>query len=459
MARDWNKVATEIVDLVGGKDNIKSVTHCITRLRFVLVDDSIPDDKKVGQVEGVIQVMRVGAQYQVVIGNHVGDAYDAVIAMMPEKAAGEVDADDGEAAPAKFGIGALLDLVTGIFTPFLAGFTAAGMMKAVAVMLSSFGILDEASSTYIIINSIGDGLFQFLPIVLAFTAADKFHTNKWVSVAIAAFLCHPNMATLSATFAETGGPTFLGLPVIMPDSGYLQSVFPIILAVWLQSWVEKPIAKLPDTFRGLFGNMIVLFVTGTITLLVVGPVVNTISGWIASGLMWVLQVAPPVAGFLIAALWPVLIIFGMHWAFIPIVISNFGTLGYDFILPITVGTNYAVGACCLAILLKSKRQDIKETAGECLGSAWLGGITEPAIYGLLLKYKKPFAVMSLACGICGAYAAMFNMTQTALITTSVITLPAVYAMCGIHEIIAIAIAVVGAFVGTFLWGYNDKMAE
>ena len=377
---------------------------------------------------------------------------------MPEKAGGEVDAADGEAAGGKFGIGALLDLITGIFTPFLAGFSAAGMMKAIAVMLSSFGILSEASSTYTIINAVGDGLFQYLPIVLAFTAADKFHTNKWVSVAIAAFLCHPSIATLAADYAETGA-TFLGIPVIMPDSGYLQSVFPIILAVWLQSWIEKPISKLPDTFRGLFGNMIVLFVTGIITLLVVGPVVNTISGWIASGLMWILEVAPPVAGFLIAALWPVLIIFGMHWAFIPIIINNFGTLGYDFILPITVGTNYAVGVACLAILLKSKRADIKETAAECTGSALLGGITEPGIYGLLLKYKKPFAVMAIACGICGAYAALFNITQTALITTSVITLPAVFAMCGIHEIIAIVIAVVVTFIGVYTWGYNDKMVE
>ena len=457
MARDWNKVATEIVDLVGGKDNIKSVTHCITRLRFVLVDDSIPDDKKVGQVEGVIQVMRVGAQYQVVIGNHVGDAYDAVIAMMPEKAAGEVDADDGEAAPAKFGIGALLDLVTGIFTPFLAGFTAAGMMKAVAVMLSSFGVLDEASSTYIIINSIGDGLFQFLPIVLAFTAADKFHTNKWVSVAIAAFLCHPSMATLSATFAETGGPTFLGLPVIMPDSGYLQSVFPIILAVWLQSWVEKPIAKLPDTFRGLFGNMIVLFVTGTITLLVVGPVVNTISGWIASGLMWVLQVAPPVAGFLIAALWPVLIIFGMHWGIIPIMISNLMTLGYDVIGPITNGTNYVIGAVVLAILLKTKKQGVRTTATECLASAWLGGITEPAIYGLLIKYKRPFVTMALSCGVSGAVTALLDVHQTGILTTSVFTLPVLGATLGVGHLVGIGAAALVGFLTTFFFGFNDKM--
>lgn len=458
MARDWARIATEIVDLVGGKDNIKSVTHCITRLRFVLADDSIPDDKAVGQVEGVIQVVRAGTQYQVVIGNHVEDAYNATIALMPEKAAGEVAADD-DGAPAKFGLGTLLDLITGIFTPFLGGFTAAGLMKAVAITLSSFGVVDAASSTYVILNALGDGLFQFLPIVLAYTAADKFKTNKWVSVAIAAFLCHPEIASLAGTYAEAGGPNFFGIPVTMPDSGYLQSVFPIVLAVWIQSWIEKPVAKLPDTIRGLFGPMIVLFCTGLITLLAVGPVVNTISAAIANGLMAILETIPPVAGFLIGGLWPVLIIFGMHWGFVPIVMSNFGTLGYDFIFPITVGTNYAVGACCLAILLKSKKADIKETSAECLGSAWLGGVTEPAIYGLLLKYKKPFAAMAIGCAFAGAYAAMFNITQDAMITTSMITLPAVYAMCGIHEVIAIVIACVVAFAATYIMGYDDSMTE
>ena len=457
MARDWNKLAHDIVEEVGGEENITSVTHCITRLRFRLKDESKADDKKIGQLEGVIQVMHASGQYQVVIGNHVTDVYDVVAQILPDKMGGEVAVDDEEGAKGGNIIGKFLDLVTSIFTPFLGGFSAAGLMKAVAVMCSSFGWLDPASSTYIIINAIGDGLFQFLPIVLAFTAADKFKCNKWISVAVAAFLCHPDIAALTTNFAEAGGPTFFGIPVQLPGSGYLQSVIPIILAVYLQSWVEKPMKKLPDTLRGLFGGMLTLFITGIITLLVVGPVANLISGAIASGLLFLLNTVPAIAGFLIAGLWPVLIIFGMHWAFIPVIISNIGTLGYDFILPITVGTNYAVGACVLAILIKTKNDDIKSLATECLASAWLGGITEPAIYGLLLKYKKPFVVMALSCGLCGAFAAGFGMTQTALITTSLITLPAVYAMCGMPEMIAIVISIVGSFVGTFLFGYSDDM--
>ena len=452
MARNWGELASNIVELVGGKDNITSYTHCITRLRFRLKDEQKADDKKIGQLEGVIQVMHAQGQYQVVIGTHVTDVYDDVVKILPDLAGGEVEADDEGKGNV---VGKLLDIITSIFTPFLPAFSAAGLLKAVAVMCSSFGWLDTASSTYVILNCIGDGLFQFLPLILAYTAGKKFGCNQWITMAVAAFLVHPNMVALNTTFPE--GATFFGIPVQLPDAGYLQSVIPIILAAYIQSWIEKPIKKMPDTLRGLFGSMIVLFVTGIVTLFVVGPISNAIAGGIASGLIFLLSAAPAVAGFLIAGLWPVLIIFGMHWAFIPVIISNIATLDADMILPITVGTNYAVGAVCLAIFLKTKNDSVKELSLSCLASAWLGGITEPAIYGLLLKYKRPFAIMAISCAFCGAFAAGFGMTQPALITTSVITLPAVYAMCGLPEIIALLIAVAISFVGTFTVGYSDKM--
>lgn len=455
MARDWNKLAADIVDLVGGEDNILSVTHCITRLRFRLKDESKADDEKVGQLEGVIQVIHAQGQYQVVIGTHVTDVYDAAVRLLPDKAGGEVAADDGAEGGKGNIVGRLLDIITGIFTPFLPAFMAAGMLKAIAVMCTSFGWLDASSSTYVILNATGDGLFQFLPLFLAYTAGKKFGCNQWITMAIAAFLVHPNLVALNTTFPD--GATFFGIPVQLPQSGYLSSVVPIILAAYLQSWVEKPLKRLPDIPRSLFAGVITLFVTGIATLLVVGPVANFISNDIAGALIALLNVAPVLAGFLMAGLWPVLVIFGMHWAFVPVIMSNIGTLGYDVIQPVIVGTNFAVGACCLAILVKSKNQSVRENALNCMVSAWLGGITEPAIYGLLLKYKRPFVVMALSCGICGAFAAGFGMQQATMLTTSMITLPAIYAMCGLPEIIAIAIAIVVAFVGTITFGYSDRM--
>ncbi len=460
MALNAQSTAQEIVELVGGSDNVRSVTHCITRVRFVLVDESKVNDKDVEDIDGVIKVVHAGNQYQVVIGPKVEQVYDVIASMMADKAKGEVAEDDGPAdaddSGAK-GIGAVLDIITGIFSPFLGTFVAAGLVKALAVMLSSFGLLDAASSTYAILNAVGDGLFQFLPIILGFSAGEKFGVNKWVTAAIAAFLCHGDIAALSTTFAD--GATFCGIPVSIPGSGYLQSVIPIILSAWLQKYVEKAVKKLPDSIRGLFGNMIVLLVVGLATLLVVGPVTNLLSTLIADGLLALIDAVPIVAGFLFAGLWPILIIFGMHWAFVPVILSNFATLGYDYLFPIIVGTNFAVGGACLAIFLKSKNDKVKSVAGECVGTSWLGGITEPAIYGLLLKYRRAFISMCVACGVAGAFAAVFSMTQTAMLTVSLITLPALYAMCGLPEVIAAGIAAVVAFVLTYAWGFDDSMVE
>ena len=456
MARDWNEFATEVIELVGGEANIASVTHCVTRLRFRLKDESKADDQRIGQLEGVIQVMHASGQYQVVIGNKVGDAYDAVVAQLPGLAGGEVAADDDE-GKGGFSLNALFDIVSGIFVPFIGIFTAAGLTRALVSMCVTLGLFAQDSSTFVVLNAIGDGVFQFLPIFIARNAAKKFKCNEWIAMAVAAFLVCPSMVGLKDAFAEVGGPTLFGLPVILPDSGYLQSVFPIIFAVYLQSWIEKPVSKLPQLARDLVGNMIVLVATSLITLMVVGPVVNTVSSWIAAGLMAILNVAPIIAGFLIAALWPVLIIFGMHWGMIPIMISNLMTLGYDVIGPITNSTNYVVGAVVLAILLKSEKPGVKATATECLASAWLGAITEPAIYGLLLKFKRPFVAMALSCGICGAITAAVGVHQVGILTTSVLTLPILAANLGMPHMIAIALASIAGFVSTYLFAFDDSM--
>lgn len=455
MSRDWNQFASDVIELVGGKDNIASVTHCVTRLRFMLNDAAKADDQRIDQLDGVIKVIRSGGQYQVVVGNRVADAYDAVVGLLPELAGGEVAPDD-EKRPG-FGISRLFDVVSGIFVPFIGIFTAAGLARALVTMTVTFGLLDQASSTYVILNAIGDGVFQFLPIFIVRNAAKKFRCNEWVAMAVAAFLCAPSMVGLAGAFAQTGGATLFGIPVVMPDAGYLQSVFPIIFAVYLQSWIEKPIAKLPGLVRSLLGDLIALVLTSLVTLLVVGPVINTLANAIASGMMAILAIAPALAGFVLAAIWPVLIIFGMHWGIIPIQISNLMTLGYDVIAPITNATNYVIGAVVLAILLKSKIRKVRTTATECLASAWLGGITEPAIYSLLLKYKRPFVTMALSCGISGAIAAVTGAQQSGVFTSSIFTLPVIAANVGIPQMVGIAIACVVGFASTLLFGYDDSL--
>ena len=463
MAKDWGKLAQDVVSRVGGDDNITSVTHCVTRLRFVLKDESKADDDAVSAVDGVIQVMHANGQYQVVIGPQVESAYDAVLAILPGKGSGEVAADDDDAD--KSIKDKAMDLISGIFLPMIGAMSAAGMIKALAVTLATFGLIDQASTTYTILNCIGDGVFQFLPLFLGYTAAQKLGATPFLGMAVGAFLCHPSMVSLqsdldAAAAAAGTDPvtaTLFGIPVILPAAGYLSSVVPVVLACILLAPVEKFFKRvIPEVVRGVFASMLTLLVTGVVTILAVGPVANTVSNLIAQALLAVLNAVPAIGGAAIAFAWPFLIIFGMHWAFIPVMMSNFGTLGYDMIMPLTVGTNFAVGAVLLAIFVKTKKKDLKDTCIETFVPAWLAGVTEPGIYGVLLRYRKTFLCMAIGCAVAGAIGGLMNVHQTTMITASVLTLPALYGDVGLWQVVQALAAVAVAFALTFVFGYSDN---
>lgn len=448
MAKDYTKLAATIVELVGGEENVTSVTHCITRLRFRLKDEGLAQTEKLNQTEGVISILKAAGQYQVVIGNHVTDVYDAIPKVSNIELGGEVDQDEGDSL-----LNRAINLLSGIFMPMLPAMSAAGLLKAFVIMFNTFGVLDSASTTYQLLYAMGDAVFYFMPVFLARTAAKKFRCNDWTAMAIAAFLCYPTLTTL---FNGADPVDLFGLPVTLIS--YTSSVLPIIVAVYCQSWIEKGLNKVvPDMLKGLIVPICTVFVACVATIFVVGPVTDFIGRAIANGLTALLATVPLVAGFLIGALWPCLIIFGMHWGFIPVIMSNIGTLGYDVILPITVGTNFAVGTAALAVFLKTKNPELKETAAASTISALLAGITEPAIYGVVLKYKRPFVIMALSSGICGAIAATGGLTQEALMTTCVLTIPAIGGMVGWLDVFALAVASVLAFVGTLAFGFSDKM--
>lgn len=449
MAKDYTRLARTIIELVGGEENITSVSHCITRLRFKLKDEDKAQTEKLNQTEGVISVIKSAGQYQVVIGNHVTDVYDAIPKVSNIELGGEVEADEQGGNL----LNRAINLISGIFMPMLPAMSAAGLLKAFVIMFNTFGVLDSASTTYQIMYAMGDAVFYFMPIFLARTAAQKFKCNDWTAMAIAAFLCYPTLTTL---FNGTDPVDLFGLPVTLIS--YTSSVLPIIVAVWVQSLVEHTLNKVtPDMLKGLVVPLVTLIVACVATIFVVGPVTDIIGKLIANALIALLNTVPLVAGFLIGALWPCLIIFGMHWAFIPVIMSNIGTLGYDVILPITVGTNFAVGAATLAVFLKTKDTNLKEIAAASSVSALLAGITEPAIYGVVLKYKRPFVIMALSCGVCGAIAATGGLHQAALMTTCVLTIPAIGGMVGWLDVIALAVAFVITFVATLAFGYSDKM--
>lgn len=458
MAKDFKKLALDIVARVGGEENVVSLTHCVTRLRFVLKDESKADTAALNGTKGVIKVIQAGGQYQVVIGNDVGDVYDAVLANTKVKAAGDEAAQPGaKAAPGKkksiLGDG-FVSVVSGIFMPFMGAMTGAGLLKGFLVLFVTLGVLSKESTTYTILYAAGDGVFYFLPFFLAFTAAKTFGAKPFVTMAIAAAMVYPNIVALNG--AE--GVAFLGIPVQMIS--YTSSVLPIIAACFVQAQFEKVLYKyIPKLVSGMLVPVITMVVLIPLTFLVVGPVTNAIGSLLSSAVLAAMDFCPPVAGFLMAALWPVMIIFGVHWAFVPIALNNMMTLGYDSILPLTVGCNFGIAAATLAILLKTRNTELKETATSASISALIGGVTEPAVYGVLMRFKKPMVIVCLVNGIGGALCAMFHVVRDTQISVNLLTMPAIYAVYGIWGIVAIVISLVGSFVLTWTIGYSDKMLE
>lgn len=454
MGKDFNKLAKDIIANVGGEENVISLTHCITRLRFKLKDEGKANQEALNALNGVIKVLQSGGQYQVVIGNDVTDVFDAVLKNSNIKAAGEdtieeVKEDQPE-EKRKFSA-VFIDIVSSIFMPFMGAFTGCGLLKGLIVLLTTMGVLSKDSSTYTFLYAAGDSIFYFLPIFLAYTAGKKFGAKPFMSMVIACTMVYPTITTLHTSGAALN---FLGIPVQLIT--YTSSVLPIIVACFFQAKFEKLCDKfIPKIVRGIFTPLLVLIIVIPVSFLVIGPVTGFIGDVLAAGVQALLNFAPAVAGFLFAALWPVMIIFGVHWAFIPVVMNNYAVLGYDNLLPLTVGCNFGIAAACFAVFLRTRSLEMKETLAPAAISALVGGVTEPAIYGVLLKYKLPFIIVCLANGIGGAICGFFHVTRTAQMTVNVLTLPAVYAMYGPWAIVSVAISVVLSFTLVFLFAAKE----
>lgn len=449
MAKNYEKIANELIEKIGGKENIISLTHCLTRLRFKVKDDSKVDAEGLKQTEGVIKLMVAAGQYQVVVGTDVDDICDTISSKIGIKVLNE---DGSVREGKKENIGAkFLSLVSDIFMPIIGAFGAVGLVKAILAVLTSFNLMSNASTTYTILNALGDGMFYFLPFFLANSAAKKFNVNPAAAMAVAAALVYPSIVSLSGA----ADVTLFGIPIKVPS--YTSSVLPIIFAVYLQSVLQKYIYPIfPKSLRDMFGGLIVLLLTVVLTFCIVGPVTSLIQNLITSAVNALIAFNPTIAGFIIGTVYPVFIVFGVHMGVIAVAIVNFSTLGYDVILPIMCSTGFAITGATLAIFLKTKNEELKNLAGVATISA-ASGITEPAIYGACLKYRYPFAI---ACLMNGVSAAIFMATGTvanAMITGRVIAWPALIAMYGTSGIIAPGVAIIGAFVLTYLFGFKDEM--
>ncbi len=448
MAKNFNQMAKDIVRELGEEQNIISLNHCMTRLRFKVKDKDNVDVESLKQINGVIQVLVAGGQYQVVIGTDVSDVYEEIGKITSINLGG----DDEEADHKSF-LGKAIDIISGIFMPFMGAFMAAGLLKGLLVLLVTTNILSNEGTTYKILFAAADGVFYFLPFFLAHTAGKKFKTNPYISMAIAAGLVYPAITALTSGGAEV---TFIGIPVVLIR--YTSSVIPVIIAVYVQSRFEKLLKLvLPKVIQGILVPFITLLVILPVTFLVIGPVTDILASNLAKGIDLILGFSPPVAGALLGFFWPIMIIFGLHWGLIPIVMNNYAAYGYDNLMPIVVATGFAITGACLAVFFKTKDRELKQIAGSSVISAFLGGVTEPAIYGVVLKYKRPFVIACVANAISGILLATAGSLATAFLSGNLLTLPAVVAMYGSVGAIGMFSALILSFTATYIFGYNDKM--
>ena len=441
----YTELAQDILAHVGGKENVSSVKHCVTRLRFHLKDESKADTDYLQKRDGVVTVVKAGGQYQVVIGNHVPDVYDEVLKVGGLADGGSLDIDEGDGQKGSL-FDRFIDVISSLFQPFLGPLAAAGILKGITALLAATG-MEATNGIYVVMNTLGDGLFQYLPMILAVTAAKKFKMNTYTALAIAGAMVYPGLAESVAEASKV-----FGLTLTLPAGGYFNSVLPIILAIFVASKIEQFMRKVtPDVVKMFVVPFVTILITVPLTFFVVGPVANTASSWIGVAFQAVYDFSPIIYGFALGALWQVLVMFGLHWGLVPLAIMDMAQNGSSIILTAAVLPCFTQTGVLAAIWLKTKEPKVKQGAMPALISS-IFGVTEPAIYGYTLPMKTPFIVSCLVSGFVGIYLSIFNVTGYAMGGMGIFLYPAYIdpATGSFHSVIHLAIGTVIAIVASFI---------
>ena len=456
---NYDELAKKILGLVGGEENIANVTHCITRLRFNLKDESKADTEAIKATPGVVGVTVANGQYQVIIGAEVGQVYEKLTAQLhSDLGGGAVPADDGKKGSL---LSRLIDTVTGIFTPILPPLTAAGMLKAVLAILVAFKLVTSDSSTYQVVNFMADATFYFLPILLANSAAKKLGCNPFLAMMLGGILIHPNFVSMVASSQETGvAITIFGLPIY--NATYSSSVIPILLGVLLMSKIE-PLANRysPKAIRFFTAPLVTMFIVGIATLCVLGPIGYIISNFLASAINGLSNIAPWLAPTVIGTLLPFLVMTGTHHALTPIGINNRMTIGFDTIIyPGQLASNIAQGAAALAVSFKTKDLELKQLTSST-GITAVCGITEPVLYGVTMKIRTNMIAAMVGGGVGGFFMGLVNTKNYSGGSPGLLTLPSYIGldapMSNFYFACAgAAIAFVVGFAVSYIL-YNEKM--
>lgn len=451
MCRNYDELAFDIVTHVGGEQNVKSLKHCVTRLRFALKDESKAETDYLKNRDGVVTVVSSGGQYQVVIGNQVADVYDAILRVTDiarVRRRGEADGENGTSGMNLFD--RFVDIVSGIFQPVLGVLCAAGILKGLTAVTVVFG-LDQKSGLYLILNAAGDGMFQYLPLFLAITAARHFKLDSFTGLALGCAMVYPTLAT-----SIKSSTNFLGIPVMLPAGGYYQTVVPIILAVWFAAIIQKQMKKImPDMIKMFAVPLMTLLICVPVSLLAIGPVANGLSAAVGHAFTSVYRFSPVLYGTLLGGFWQVLVMFGLHWGLVPLALIDFAQKGCSTSLVAATAVCFAQTGALAAIMFRSKEVKVKQVGFPALISS-VFGITEPAIYGLTLPMRLPFVMTCVAGAVQGAYCGLTDIMGYTMGGMGVFAFPS-FANTATHSMkcvldfgIASLIALVMGFVLTII---------
>ena len=475
--------ARDIIAGIGGADNVRSVIHCITRLRFYLKDESLADDAAVTESADVIDVARAGGQYQVVIGPKVAQVYNAVVKQLPQGSGEDVPEEEERERPTtfvgwmKYGFSSLIGVITGSMIPIIGVLAASGILKGILALLTYYKVVGDETDTYKFIDAMSSSMFYFLPIIVGFTAARRLGANPIVVAIIGGVLCFPTLVAMSNpkgegyhVIAQLGktvfNADFFGIPVALPTGregmAYTSTIFPIIVAAWLASRLEPWLERwIPAVIQSMFVPLLEIFIVSALILVVFGPIVMFFSGFIANGINSIITFNYVFAGLVIGALYQSLVIFGLHWAVIPIIAAQLASSGggESRINAIVSATMIAQGAGALAIWVKSKNPRIRQLAGPATISA-MCGVTEPAMYGLNLKYGRVFITASIGGAVGGLLTGLFNVNMWGF-TGAFVGFPSFISKQGIDSsftgfwIASLATVIVG-FLCTYFFGFKES---
>lgn len=453
---DYKKIGIQILELVGGTENVRRLTHCATRLRFEFNDMSKVKVKEIENLNGVISVVNKGGQFQVVIGNEVQQAYRVIINKLGKTSENNKSSRENKEKGSL--LSRFISVISTTFTPMIPAITGAGMIKAVLAILTLTGVLSSDSQTYYLLNTIADAAFFFMPVLLAYGAAMKFECSPILAMTLAGVLLHPNLSSLLASGEAV---KFLGISVRLTD--YAGSVLPIIITVWIMSYIERFADRVsPSIIKFFTKPLIVLLLTAPLALIVIGPFGTYLNDLVAAGAEIINSKASWLIPFLMGAFQPALVVTGTAWAMTPIATMQLTNSGAEMINgPGMLASNIAQGAATLCVAVKSKNKNLKQLAASSGLTAVLG-ITEPSLYGVTLKLKKPLIAAMIGGGCAGIYAGISGLVRYAFVSPGLAALPAFIGenpMNIVHALITCAIAFVVTFAVTWIIGFEDPVEE